>query len=81
MDQNQCSPTHQRIAWNKGKLIGAKPPLSPKQFRQSEPSCRSKVSFAISQCSILQSTASCAAVMSSDSKSRTLRQMDAPSSQ
>jgi hypothetical protein len=30
MDQNQCSPTHQRIAWNKGKLIGAKPPLSPK---------------------------------------------------
>jgi integrase len=30
MDQNQYSPTHQRIAWNKGKLIGAKPPLSPK---------------------------------------------------
>ena len=30
MDQNQCSPTHQHIAWNKGKLIGAKPPLSPK---------------------------------------------------
>src|SRR5436190_15555854 len=30
MDQNQCSPIHQRIAWNKGKLIGAKPPLSPK---------------------------------------------------
>ena len=30
MDQSQSSASHQRIAWNKGKLIGAKPPLSPK---------------------------------------------------
>lgn len=30
MDQSQSSPSPQRIAWNKGKLIGAKPPLSPK---------------------------------------------------
>src|SRR2546421_11721879 len=30
MEQTQSLPTPQRVAWNKGKLIGAKPPLSPK---------------------------------------------------
>jgi hypothetical protein len=30
MDQFHSSASHQRIAWNKGKLIGAKPPLRPK---------------------------------------------------
>ena len=32
MDQHQSSPT-QRTIWNKGKLIGAKPPLRPKHVR------------------------------------------------
>src|SRR5947207_12977784 len=30
MDQFHSSASHQRVAWNKGKLIGAKPPLRPK---------------------------------------------------
>jgi integrase len=29
MDQTHSSASHQRVAWNKGKLIGAKPPLRP----------------------------------------------------
>jgi integrase len=30
MDQSQSSPNDRHVAWNKGKLIGAKPPLRPK---------------------------------------------------
>src|SRR6267378_2322824 len=29
-DENAVSPACKRTAWNKGKLIGAKPPLRPK---------------------------------------------------
>ncbi len=33
--QSPASASHNRIAWNKGKLIGAKPPLSPKHVWSS----------------------------------------------
>ena len=29
-DNENCSPPNKRIPWNKGKLIGARPPLRPK---------------------------------------------------
>jgi len=29
-DNENCSPTHERTPWNKGKLISARPPLRPK---------------------------------------------------
>jgi integrase len=29
-DQEKCSPHNGRMPWNKGKLIGARPPLRPK---------------------------------------------------
>jgi len=29
-DHENCSPTNKRTPWNKGKLIGARPPLRPK---------------------------------------------------
>jgi hypothetical protein len=29
-DANPVPTAHKRIPWNKGKLIGAKPPLRPK---------------------------------------------------
>ena len=29
-DQEKCLPTNKRTPWNKGKLIGARPPLRPK---------------------------------------------------
>ena len=29
-DNENCSPPNKRTPWNKGKLIGAKPPLRPK---------------------------------------------------
>ena len=29
-DNEICSPTNKRAPWNKGKLIGARPPLRPK---------------------------------------------------
>jgi hypothetical protein len=29
-DHEKCSPANRRTPWNKGKLIGARPPLRPK---------------------------------------------------
>ena len=29
-DNANCSPPNKRTPWNKGKLIGARPPLRPK---------------------------------------------------
>jgi hypothetical protein len=29
-DNENCSPANKRTPWNKGKLIGARPPLRPK---------------------------------------------------
>jgi hypothetical protein len=64
-----------RLAWNKGKLIGAKPPLRPKHVwairtkLQVEGRIRELAMFN------LPSTASCAVVMSSPSRSTMLLQM------
>jgi hypothetical protein len=72
MDQHQStkSNTQFRIPWNKGKLIGAKPPLRSKHVSQYELSCRWKGAFATSLCSTWQSIASSAAAMWLPSKSR-----------
>jgi integrase len=32
LDNEICSPTNKRTPWNKGKLIGARPPLRPKHL-------------------------------------------------
>ena len=66
--QDQDSPgstTPKRVPWNKGKLTGAKPPLRPSTSGRSEPSSRSKAVPETWRCSTWQSTASCAAAMSS----------------
>src|SRR5260370_7922333 len=31
-DDETCSPANKRTPWNKGKLIGARPPLRPKHI-------------------------------------------------
>ena len=62
-----------REPWNKGKLIGQKPPLRPKHmFGRSVPDCRWRDGRETWQCSIWQSTASYEAAMSSHFASRTL---------
>jgi hypothetical protein len=69
-DQVNAPPAPKRVPWNKGKLTGAKPLLRPKH---SERNSRSKAALATLPCSILQSTASFAAVMSSPFGSRCRR--------
>src|SRR6266567_6985666 len=32
LDDENCSPANKRTPWNKGKLIGARPPLRPKHI-------------------------------------------------
>ena len=46
-----------REAWNKGKLVGQKPPLKPKDVWASGSTFRTLTLSAISPCSTLQSTA------------------------
>jgi hypothetical protein len=41
-----------REPWNKGKLIGAKPPLRPKHVWSTEPSYKSRGEHATWPCSI-----------------------------
>ncbi len=41
----------QRLAWNKGKLIGAKPPLRPKHVWAIRTNCKLKAAFASWRCS------------------------------
>jgi integrase len=72
--QAQAMPsTPRREPWNKGKLIGQKPPLRPNMYGRSVPDCRWRDRRETWQCSIWQSTASCGAAMSSHFGSRTLR--------
>jgi hypothetical protein len=65
-DNETKAPTEsKRAPWNKGKLIGAKPPLRPKHVW----SIRTKLQIADRKratwrCSTWQSTASCAVAMS-----------------
>ena len=70
-DDHHSGPSGpKRAPWNKGKLIGAKPPLRPKHVWSILPSSRSMPALATSRCSIWRSIASCAAAMSSPSRSR-----------
>ena len=48
-----------RTPWNKGKMIGAKPPLRPKHVWPIGPSFRSTDGFATWRCSTWPSTVSC----------------------
>ena len=70
--QAQAMPlTPRREPWNKGKLIGQKPPLRPKHVW----SIRTRLQMdgrETWQCSIWQSTASCGVAMSLHFGSRTL---------
>ena len=75
-------PATTRVPWNKGKLIGARPPLRPKHVwairtkLQMEKQIRG---LALFSCSILQSTASFAGATLSPSRSMTLPPMAMPS--
>jgi hypothetical protein len=46
--------------WNKGKLVGQKPPLKPKDTGQSEFSFRARIRFETWPCSTSRSIANCA---------------------
>ena len=61
---NQPRPRLARTPWNKGRLIGQKRPLKPKDVRAILNSAN-----ATSPCSISPSTASCEAVISCNSES------------
>ena len=63
-DQVDAVPRSKRVPWNKGKLTGGKPHSDRSTSGQSGRNCRSKAALAIWLCSIWQSTASFAAVMS-----------------
>ena len=66
-----CSPTNKRTPWNKGKLIGARPPLRPKHvWSIGTLDCCSRGEYATSPCLTWPSIASFAAAMSWLSKSR-----------
>jgi hypothetical protein len=58
--QHSSNDTHlvaARIPWNKGKVIGAKPPLQTKHVWSIPPSSRWTARYAISHCPISRSTA------------------------
>ena len=77
-DEHVIPDTAKRKPWNKGKLIGAKPPLRPKHVW----SIRTKLqvgAHVTSQCSISPSTASCGGATSLPSRSRTSHRVDWPS--
>ena len=59
-DENLAIPRPNRAPWNKGKLIGAKPPLRQKHiFGNSHPCYELSRLNVTSRCSILPSTVSC----------------------
>jgi len=74
-DNENCSPHNKRAPWNKGKLIGARPPLRPKHVWSIRTRLLLEGRIVTLPCSIWLSTASFAAAMSSPSRSRTLPQM------
>jgi hypothetical protein len=74
-DANLAIPTPKRVPWNKGKLIGAKPPLRQKHvwaIRTMLQVERSKRDLAMFN---LASTVNCGAAMLSPSGSMTLLPM------
>lgn len=59
-----------KVPWNKGKVIGAKPPLQIKHVWSIRTKLQIDGKKRVWQCSISRSTASCEGVMSSASRSR-----------
>jgi hypothetical protein len=78
---NLVTATPKRVPWNKGKLIGPRPPLRQKHVWQSGLGCRLSSKRAIWRCSIWRSIASCVAATLSQSGSMTLRRMAMRSSE
>ena len=68
-----------RVPWNRGKLIGPRPPLRQKDVWQSERRCRSSSRSAIWRYSIWPLIASYAATTLSRSEWMTLPLMGTPS--
>ena len=77
--KDDCLPTSEtparRAPWNKGKLIGVKPPLRPSHVWSIRTKLQVGGSNGISRCSTWRSTASCAAATLSPSASMTWRRM------
>jgi hypothetical protein len=42
-DEDSLSTNARRTPWNKGKLIGAKPPLRPSGWRDGSGPCRNRI--------------------------------------
>ncbi len=72
-------PAAKRVPWNKGKLIGARPPLRPKHVWAIRTMLQMEKQTRDLACSILQSTANFAVATLSPSRSMTLRPMAMPS--
>jgi hypothetical protein len=72
-------PVTQRVPWNKGKLIGARPPLRPKHVWAIRTLLQMEKQTRIWRCLILQSTANFAGATLSPSRSMTLPPMAMPS--
>lgn len=68
---NEPAAKPARVPWNKGKLVGAKPPLRPSHVWSIRTKLQIEARRGTSPCSIWQSTASCVAVTSSLSASIT----------
>ena len=73
-DNENRAPTNHHMPWNKGKLIGARPPLRPKHVGRLEPDCSWRGEYETSPCLTWLSIASFVAAMSSRSRSRMLPQ-------
>ena len=58
---NLTIPTPKQVPWNKGKLIGAKPPLRQKHVWAIRTMLQSSGVRVTWRCSILPSTVNCAA--------------------
>jgi hypothetical protein len=56
--EDLATPATKRVPWNKGKLIGARPPLRPKHVWAIRTKLQMEKQLGIWRCSILQSTVS-----------------------
>ena len=73
-DNGNRAPANHRMPWNKGKLIGARPPLRPKHVWSIRTRLLVGGGYVTSPCLTWLSIASFAGAMSSRSRSRMLPQ-------
>jgi integrase len=73
-DNENRAPTNHHMPWNKGKLIGARPPLRPKHVWSIRTRLLVEGEYVTSPCLTWLSIASFVAAMSSRSRSRMLPQ-------